>query len=77
MPQTYRVKAPFAAVYSKAGGLIEAVVLEPGGIITVHSEHTVLRSGLVELLYGDQILSAYLHDIQDRAELVEVQASNE
>jgi hypothetical protein len=72
MSQTYQVKTPFVAVCPTANGAFESVTLEPGTIITVQAEHTVLRSGLVDVLYEGTILAAYLRDIEDRTELVEL-----
>ena len=72
--QAYHVKTPFVAIYRKAEGVFESVTLEPGEIISVQDGHTVLRSGLVDLLYNGTVLTAYLRDIEDRAERVEAQA---
>lgn len=73
--QMYRVKTPFVAVRPTAGGVFESVALEPGAIISVKLERTVVRSGLVDVLYEGRVLAAYLRDIEDRAEYVDAQAS--
>ena len=72
--QKYRVKLPIAAVRLSSAGMYESVALEPGAIISAKVERTVLRSGLVNVLYQGKELSAYLRDIEDRAELVEAHA---
>ena len=72
--QTYRVKTAFVAVRPNAEGAFESVALGPGAIISVRTERTVLRSGLVDVLYQGQILAAYLRDVEDRAEEVKAQA---
>ncbi len=71
--QTHRVNSAFAAV-SKADNAFRSVTLEPGDTITVHSARTTVRSGLVEVLYDGLVLSAYLRDIEDRTESIEVHA---
>jgi hypothetical protein len=73
--QMYRVRLPFVAVRPSAEGAFESVALPPGSIISVKAERTVLRSGLVDVLYDGKILAAYLRDIEDRAESVDAQAN--
>jgi hypothetical protein len=73
--QMYRVKTPFVAVLPNAGGVFESISLQPGAIISVKLERTVLRSGLVDVLYEGKVLAAYLRDIEDRAECVDAQSS--
>ena len=72
--QNYRVKTPFVAVLPNAGGGFESVVLGPGAMISVGVERTVLRTGLVDVVYQGRLLAAYLRDIEDRAEQVIAQA---
>jgi hypothetical protein len=77
MPETYqvRIRMPFVAVCPKGPGVFEPVTLEPGTIVTVQAEHTVLRTGLVHLLDNGKTLAAYLRDIEDRTERVEAYAN--
>jgi len=70
MPQTYQVKIPFVGVHPDADHAFEVVTLQRGDIITVETQHTSLRSGLVEVLFGGTVLAAYLRDIEDRTEQV-------
>jgi hypothetical protein len=70
MPQTYQVKVPFVGVHPNADRAFEVVMLERGAIITVDSQHTSLRSGLVEVQFQGTVLAAYLRDIEDRTEPV-------
>ena len=67
----YRVNTPFVAVSPPAlDGSMQSVILEPGGIITVESEHTTKRGGLVEIVYGGRNFRVYFRDLQDRSEPV-------
>jgi hypothetical protein len=77
MPQTYQVRVvmPFVAVWPKGPGVFEPAMLESGTVITVTSEHTVLRTGLVHLIHDGRTLAAYLRDIEDRTERVEAHAN--
>jgi hypothetical protein len=65
----HRVNTPFVGV-SGADGRFRAVTLEPGANIAVRAGHTVLRSGLVEVVYEGVVLSAFLRDIEDRTERI-------
>ncbi len=69
--QCYRVKTPFVAVSPQAEYGFRSVELEPGTIIKVESRHTGLRSGLVCVVYDHMVLSSFLRDIEDNAELVD------
>lgn len=69
----HRVNTPFVGVAGMDGNF-RAVTLEPGAKIAVQAGHTVLRSGLVEIVYEGVVLSAFLRDIEDRTEQVEAQA---
>jgi hypothetical protein len=66
----HRVNTPFVGV-SGADGNFRAVTLEPGANISVRLGNTVLRSGLVEVVYEGMVLSAFLRDIEDRTERIE------
>jgi hypothetical protein len=70
MSQTYQVTVPFVGVHPDAAHAFEVVTIERGAIITVDTEHTSLRSGLVEVRFQGTVLAAYLRDIEDRAEPV-------
>lgn len=71
--QMYRVKMPFMAIRPLSGSSFESVALQPGALISVRVERTVLRSGLVDVLFEGKTLAAYLRDIEDRAEFVDAQ----
>ena len=65
----HRVLTPFVGI-SGSDENFKAVTLEPGTHIAVEASHTGVRSGLVEVVYEDMVLRAYLRDIEDRTELV-------
>lgn len=69
--KTHRVHSPFVVV-SRADGGFQAITLEAGTTITANSERTAQRSGLVEVHYNGMNLVAYLRDIEDRTEAVDV-----
>ena len=71
----YRVSVSFMAVCPSADGAFEPVLLIPGTIKGVEAGRTVLRSGLVSVVYEGQTFAAFLRDIEDRAELINVVAS--
>jgi hypothetical protein len=73
--QMYRVKTPFVLVRPTGSGAFESVSLAPGALISVRMDRTILRSGLVDVLFDGKILAAHLRDVVDRAECVDAQAS--
>ena len=70
----YRVSTPFLAVSPNEDSSFRFVTLERGAIIRVNVEHTVPRSGLVDVLYEGRTVAAFMRDIEDRAERFEVHA---
>lgn len=67
--EVHRVHAPFVVI-SKSDHAYKAITLAPGDTISVRSDRTSQRSGLVEVLYDGMLLAAYLRDIEDRTECV-------
>ena len=68
--QTHQVKSAFVGVHPNHDGTLASVTLEPGAIIAVDTARTVLRSGLVEVLFEGTVLTAFMRDIEDRTEPV-------
>jgi hypothetical protein len=66
---TYHVEEPFLAVRGEQS----FVTITEGSIISVAGE--VQQSGLVDVLYDDHVVAAFMRDIEARAELVEVKVA--
>ncbi len=67
--QKHRVNSAFVVV-SNSDHDFRSVTLEPGDTIEVRSDRTVVRSGLVGVVYDGMAMSAYLRDIEDRTECI-------
>ena len=70
---TYCVHEPFLAVTDGRSKPFAFVTISAGATITVKGE--VQQSGLVDVLYDDRIVAAFMRDIEARAELVEALAA--
>ena len=66
---SYRVREPFLAIRDDPPHRFTFVTLAPGAIITVQGE--AQRSGLVDILYGETIVGAFMRDILARCERVQ------
>ena len=66
---TYRAREPFLAFRYDPSVPRRFITITVGSIVTLQSD--VHPSGLVSVLYNGQIVSAFMKDIEARAEVVE------
>ena len=65
---TYHVREPFLAVRDVPPTPFTFATITPGSIIKVVGE--VQQSGLVDVLFDDQIVAVFMRDVETRADLV-------
>jgi hypothetical protein len=70
---TYHVREPFIAVRDEPPAPFAFTTLTPGSTIKVLGE--VQQSGLVDVLYNDQIVAVFMRDIEARAERIQTESA--
>ena len=65
----YCAREPFLAVRYEQLRTLKFLTITAGSIITLQSE--VHKSGLVSVLYEGQIVTAFMRDIEARADMVQ------
>ena len=70
---TYHVREPFIAVRDEPPAPFAFTTLTPGSTIKVLG--AVQQSGLVDVLYNDQIVAVFMRDIEARAERIQTESA--